>query len=135
MADAKKVELFPTTNWKAIFHNDNIGPRSVSCRTGKPFFATRRMSRVHRTRAATIHYRWVDREKGQYASSHITFTSWCGCTASDTKGGMMMSEPPDSWPICAIFEGKAVGAGQVKSEVLTSRRLLFTPRKIGNKND
>jgi len=123
------VELFPVHNWKRNFHNHDVGPRSVSAKKALPFFASKRMTRIHRTRAVTFHHEWIDKKKGLYRIRHTSHHAWCGVTGFDNKGSVLMKDPVPSWPVCAICEGKAVGAGQIDSESLTDHELIFTPRK------
>jgi len=126
----KHVKLFPVRGQFDGWHNFSVGPRPVRAKSALPFFATRRMSRFHRVRSLTTFYHWdkYDSFKNPYVH-HVSVHAWCGQATSLDKGAMLREEPLDSWPVCAMCEAKAMGAGQVDSKTLTGRTLIFTPRK------
>ncbi|MFF5642100.1 hypothetical protein ACFY8Q_07265 [[Kitasatospora] papulosa] len=88
------------------------GPRYV--RTGG-------MSRWHRPRSGV-----------QFPDARRVFTVWCG----QQVGGLRAARPtavaeeiPDSLPVCATCDGRAVGAGQEENGP-AGRTLLYGPRSL-----
>lgn len=86
-----------------------------------PFARTRCSTMQHRCRSGTVFYR-----HGQY--SHAAVHLWCG-NALLTKCGLRLSDKPDQdLPICGTCEGRACGAGQLGSQEIAGRPVLFRPR-------
>ena len=90
------------------------------------------MSRIHRVRNVVIHWKFAqyDRPESGIVYSHMSVETWCGqATNLEKNRGILMNNPLDDWPVCGTCEGRAIGAGQVESERLTGKPLLFTPRR------
>ncbi len=126
-----KVDLFPKRDCKSGWHNHEYGPRPQQLKKSRPFFLTRTASRTHRVRAVCLHLKWTNRLAGEYCVTHISVSLWCDQTGFvDKRGGLLLDEPIEDLPICGTCEGRATGAGQIKSEILCGHSLLYSPRKL-----
>jgi hypothetical protein len=97
------------------------GATTVHLTSSLPFFYSPMASRAHRIKSGRLHY-W----EGQY--THTSFSLWCGQQGciSPRKRGQTMTDPP--MPICGTCEGRATGAGQLESRIITGRFVVFAPR-------
>jgi hypothetical protein len=86
-----------------------------------PFFQNRN-GYIHRVRYGDIYY-----YRGEI--KHWCFGFWCGGTGFlDGHKKNRLMEHADA-PICAICEGKAIGAGLVDASTINGRPVIFQPRK------
>jgi hypothetical protein len=86
-----------------------------------PFVWTRACTRVHRVRSGRMFF-W----DGRY--SHSAITAWCGQGLTTSNGLRLTDDPPEDLPICGTCEGRARGAGQLESNLIAGREVVFSPR-------
>lgn len=109
------VALFPPTTY-GLGHMDaeplDEGPRFV--RTGG-------MSRWHRPRSGVL-----------MADARTIYAVWCGQQVGGSRraaGLLTASTIPDTLPVCATCDGRAVGTGQ-EQDGPAGRTLVFGPRHL-----
>lgn len=115
------------SNWSFNPSCSQIYPK-----TTVPFFTSAFGTRTHRIRWVCVHY-W----NGEF--SHTSVGLWCGQQgfAEHTKStnarmvkraGSMADVAPFHLPVCATCEGRAIGAGQLDSDMINGRKVIYSPR-------
>ena len=84
-----------------------------------PYYLSNRGKYVHRIRSANTH--WRDGE-----ISHVSISFWCGNTGFMRKGKVFADIPSDG-VLCAVCEGKAIGAGQDGERIINGRPVMYSP--------
>lgn len=90
-----------------------------------PYFKNLGSGYIHRVRSGTVFL-----DKGEY--SHHAFKYWCGGIGflhSKKKRGQLLHEVPQGEYLCAVCEGKAIGAGMNGSRQINGREVLYTPKR------
>lgn len=88
----------------------------------QPFYRSNRGPYFHRVRFAEAYWR-----DGQL--SHIAITYWCGNRGFLGEKGRLYGKIPEGEVLCAICEGKAIGAGMVDGGRINGRPVKYSPRK------
>lgn len=96
-------------------------------RRSLPFVTSLRRTATltHRVRSARI-----------YPGGSLAVTAWCGQGFTVAPGRAELgAEPHPGYPVCATCEGRAVGAGQITSDVIVGHPVVFTPRPAGERRN
>lgn len=124
----RKVRLQRDKDLDNPFTRNHPTHRKVPISACAPFYWSRRATRIHRIRWASIHY--ID---GEY--SHTSIHTWCdqvGHVGYREAWGRITDDPPEDLPYCATCEGRAIGAGQLGAQEINGRPVIYSPRKPRN---
>jgi hypothetical protein len=116
--DMKKIKLEKADN----SHYHPPGYQSKSIIRSKPYYKSRQGKYFHRVRFATKHIR-------NKKLSHVSISFWCGAGGFLGRKGIMYYEVPEDGILCAVCEGKAIGAGVDGDRVINGRYVNYQPRK------
>lgn len=89
-------------------------PNPIVITRSWPFARTSRGNYVHRPRYGHI-----------YAGGRTCVTAWCGQLL---QWATFLPVPSPDEVVCATCEGRAIGAGQLTSTVITGHEIRFSPR-------
>lgn len=101
--------------------------RTKSVMRSLPFFKSRNSNSkyFHRVRSAENH--WWDGKL-----SHTSVAFWCGGGGFLGESGRLHGEITEGGVLCAVCEGKAIGAGLDGARVINGRAVMFKPREDRN---
>jgi hypothetical protein len=86
-----------------------------------PFFKSKQGGKYyHRVRSAGFH------KLGN--RPHISISFWCGNSGFIGEKGALYKEVPEDGVLCAVCEGKAVGAGLDGVRIINGRKVMYSPR-------
>lgn len=91
-----------------------------------PFFQNKPGGYVHRPRNAMIH-------KHHGVCTHVSVSFWCGGNGFPgsqrlNRQGRFLDKVPDGEQVCAVCEGKAIGAGLIAAGTINGKPVIYAPR-------
>jgi len=118
---ANKVKLQVEHNPEYDPHESHMLPLITH---SLPFYKSDQSGKYfHRVRSANNHALFK-----KYSHTSVRF--WCGNSGFISNGkGRLYQKIPDGGVLCAVCEGKAIGAGEDGSRLINGRSVMYSPRK------
>lgn len=102
------------------FENDSYAKGAKSIGFSLPYYKSRAGKYYHRVRSATNHWR---AEK----LSHTSVSFWCSNGGFIGSKGRLYAKVPDDGVLCAVCEGKAIGAGLDGERKINGKKVMYSP--------
>ena len=87
-----------------------------------PFYKSNNANTKYFHRVRSVNNHWL---------GHSSVRFWCGNNGFLSSGrGKLFSKIPDEGVLCAVCEGKAIGAGQDGARIINGRKVMYSPRNL-----